>query len=131
MAPSLLDAHSAEQLSDHLKKLRRVPNVFLLFLADAEPTTGQSWCPDCRKAEPVIASVLHTSHASNRLLTLIRVYVGDRATWRASENPFRKAPYFVTGVPTLGLWDGEKLAEGALGDKEADNMEGVKKLLGL
>ncbi|CAI5458589.1 unnamed protein product [Closterium sp. Yama58-4] len=32
--------------------------VFLLFLADHVPSTNQSWCPDCRKSEPVVATAV-------------------------------------------------------------------------
>ncbi|CAH8269082.1 unnamed protein product [Arabidopsis lyrata] len=31
---------------------------FILFLADNDPTTGQSWCPDCVRVEPVIYKTL-------------------------------------------------------------------------
>ncbi|KAF6135061.1 hypothetical protein GIB67_002599 [Kingdonia uniflora] len=47
---------------------------FILFLADKNPSTNLSWCPDCVDAEPVIYKKLE---ASSDDLELLRAYVGD------------------------------------------------------
>ncbi|KAL3004195.1 hypothetical protein AAZX31_08G149300 [Glycine max] len=51
----------------------------ILFLADKDPSTSLSWCPDCVRAEPVIYKKLE---ASSDEISLLRAYVGDRPTWR-------------------------------------------------
>ncbi|GFZ00659.1 thioredoxin superfamily protein [Actinidia rufa] len=51
----------------------------ILFLADKDPSTSLSWCPDCVRAEPVIYKKLE---ASSDDVALLRAYVGDRPTWR-------------------------------------------------
>ncbi|GJP41033.1 hypothetical protein CLOM_g679 [Closterium sp. NIES-68] len=86
--------------------------VFLLFLADHVPSTNQSWCPDCRKSEPVIATAVTTlqanpltSPATSPPALLVRVWVGDRPTWKSADNAFRFPPFAVGGVPTLMNWD--------------------------
>ncbi|CAI5503043.1 unnamed protein product [Closterium sp. Naga37s-1] len=87
-------------------------NVFLLFLADHVPSTNRSWCPDCRKSEPVVATAVATLR-SNPITApgpvptalLVRVWAGDRPTWKSPLNPFRSPPFAVRGVPTLMHWD--------------------------
>ncbi|KAL8204432.1 hypothetical protein R6Q57_010055 [Mikania cordata] len=88
----------------------------ILFLADNEPSTNRSWCPDCVRAEPVIYKKLESSSDD---VVLLRAYVGDRPTWRNPQHPWRVHPTFkLKGVPTLILWkNGE--AKGRLEDHEA------------
>ncbi|XP_065011396.1 thioredoxin-like protein Clot [Musa acuminata AAA Group] len=89
---------------------------FLLFLADKDPSTNRSWCPDCNVAEPIIYEKLE---ASNINLVLLRAYVGDRPTWRNPSHPWRVDPRFkLMGVPTLIRWENEAVA-GRLEDYEA------------
>ncbi|KAJ0961722.1 hypothetical protein J5N97_000041 [Dioscorea zingiberensis] len=75
---------------------------FLLFLADKDPSTTLSWCPDCNVAEPVIYEKLETSEKD---VLLLRAYVGDRPTWRNPAHPWRVDTQFkLKGVPTLIQW---------------------------
>ncbi|KAJ8899209.1 hypothetical protein K2173_012385 [Erythroxylum novogranatense] len=75
----------------------------ILFLADKDPSTNLSWCPDCVRAEPVIYKKLE-AYADE--VALLRAYVGDRPTWRNSQHPWRVDSRFkLTGVPTLISWD--------------------------
>ncbi|GAB2276881.1 hypothetical protein Dimus_011592 [Dionaea muscipula] len=75
----------------------------ILFLADKDPATSLSWCPDCVRAEPVIYKKLG---ASSDDIALLRVYVGDRPTWRNPQNPWRVDSRFqLKGVPTLVRWE--------------------------
>ncbi|KAB2012750.1 hypothetical protein ERO13_D09G099100v2 [Gossypium hirsutum] len=91
---------------------------FILFLADKDPSTSLSWCPDCVRAEPVIYKKLE---ASPEDVTLLRAYVGDRPTWRNPQHPWRLDSTFkLTGVPTLLLWDSNNQAiKARLEDHEA------------
>ncbi|XP_027342227.1 thioredoxin-like protein Clot [Abrus precatorius] len=88
----------------------------ILFLADKDPATSLSWCPDCVRAEPVIYKKLEASPDD---IALLRAYVGDRATWRNPQHPWRVEPKFkLTGVPTLIRLENETIL-GRLEDHEA------------
>ncbi|KAK4796658.1 hypothetical protein SAY86_028984 [Trapa natans] len=88
----------------------------ILFLADKDPSTSLSWCPDCVRAEPVIYKNLE---ASSGKVALLRAYVGDRPTWRNPRHPWRTDPRFkLTGVPTLIRWEDDAV-KGRLEDHEA------------
>ncbi|CAM6114657.1 unnamed protein product [Calypogeia fissa] len=81
---------------------------------------------DCVRAEPVIYKTLESS---NKLMTLLRVYVGDRATWRTSSHPLRHDPRFLLkGVPTVVRWEDGKIT-GRLEDHEAHVEDKIKKLI--
>ncbi|XP_061356837.1 thioredoxin-like protein Clot [Gastrolobium bilobum] len=88
----------------------------ILFLADKDPATSLSWCPDCVRAEPVIYKKLEASPDD---IALLRAYVGDRPTWRNPQHPWRVEPRFnLTGVPTLIRWENDAV-KGRLEDHEA------------
>ncbi|KAI4371055.1 hypothetical protein MLD38_019331 [Melastoma candidum] len=88
----------------------------ILFLADKDPSTTLSWCPDCVRAEPVIYKKLEASPDN---IALLRAYVGDRQTWRTPSHPWRNDPRFkLKGVPTLVRWENDTVA-GRLEDHEA------------
>ncbi|XP_073307348.1 thioredoxin-like protein Clot [Primulina huaijiensis] len=75
----------------------------ILFLADKDPSTNLSWCPDCVRAEPVIYKKLEESSDN---VVLLRAYVGDRPTWRNPHHPWRTDSRFkLKGVPTLIRWE--------------------------
>ncbi|KAI5055053.1 hypothetical protein GOP47_0030198 [Adiantum capillus-veneris] len=102
--------------------------LFLLFLANRDPTLGRSWCPDCVRAEPVIYK---TFENFDKKVTLLRAYVGDRATWRNPAHPWRVDKRFgLKGVPTLILWK-DGAVSGRLEDNEAHLEHHVEKLLNL
>ncbi|OVA06655.1 Protein of unknown function DUF953 [Macleaya cordata] len=89
---------------------------FILFLADKEPSTSLSWCPDCVRAEPVIYKKLEGSSGD---VALLRAYVGDRPTWRTPNHPWRIDSRFnLKGVPTLVRWENGAV-NGRLEDHEA------------
>ncbi|KAI8545778.1 hypothetical protein RHMOL_Rhmol07G0064700 [Rhododendron molle] len=88
----------------------------ILFLADIDPSTSLSWCPDCVRAEPVIYKKLEASPDD---VALLRAYVGDRPTWRNPQHPWRVDSRFkLKGVPTLVRWEDETI-KGRLEDHEA------------
>ncbi|XP_057522074.1 thioredoxin-like protein Clot [Amaranthus tricolor] len=89
---------------------------FILFLADKDPSTNLSWCPDCVRAEPMIYKKLE---ASGDDVALLRAYVGDRPTWRNPLHPWRVDSTFqLKGVPTLIRWENDAVAA-RLEDHEA------------
>ncbi|KXJ27929.1 thioredoxin domain-containing protein 17 [Exaiptasia diaphana] len=83
-------------LEEHKDKSRK----FVMFMG-AIDETGESWCSDCRDAEPVVEKVL--DNASNPAdCVFVLVVVGDRACWKDPNNEFRQHPsYALTGIPTL------------------------------
>ncbi|MED6206485.1 hypothetical protein PIB30_027142 [Stylosanthes scabra] len=88
----------------------------ILFLADKDPATSLSWCPDCVRAEPVIYKKLEASPDD---IALLKAYVGDRPTWRNPQHPWRVDSMFkLTGVPTLIRWEND-VVKGRLEDHEA------------
>ncbi|RWR77811.1 thioredoxin-like protein Clot [Cinnamomum micranthum f. kanehirae] len=88
----------------------------LLFLADKDPSTSLSWCPDCVRAEPVIYKKLEASSSD---VAVLRAFVGDRPTWRNPSHPWRvDARFNLKGVPTLMRWENDTV-EGRLEDSEA------------
>ncbi|MCD9560066.1 hypothetical protein HAX54_018499 [Datura stramonium] len=120
---------------------------FILFLADIDPSTNLSWCPDCRlrcidddvlgdtgvregrhcvRAEPVIYKKLE---ASSDDIALLRAYVGDRPTWRTPQHPWRVDRRFnLKGVPTLIRWENDAI-RGQLEDHEAHLDHKISSLL--
>ncbi|EPS73999.1 hypothetical protein M569_00758 [Genlisea aurea] len=88
----------------------------ILFLADKDPTTNLSWCPDCVRAEPVIYEKLESSSDE---IALLKAYVGDRPTWRSPQHPWRTDSTFkLRGVPTLIRWE-DGAVKARLEDHEA------------
>ncbi|XP_059432058.1 thioredoxin-like protein Clot [Corylus avellana] len=88
----------------------------ILFLADKDPSTSLSWCPDCVRAEPVIYKKLEATADD---VVLLRAFVGDRPTWRNPQHPWRVDSRFkLTGVPTLVRWENDTI-RGRLADHEA------------
>lgn len=83
-------------------------------------------CADCVRAEPVIYRVVD---GFEKPVTLLRVYVGDRPTWRNPEHALRKDSRFaLKGVPTLIKWENGGIT-GRLEDHEAHVEEKVRKLV--
>ncbi|XVE97234.1 hypothetical protein REPUB_Repub03eG0003600 [Reevesia pubescens] len=102
----------------------------ILFLADKDPSTSLSWCPDCVRAEPVIYKKLEASGSAEDVAVL-RAYVGDRPTWRNPNHPWRLHSILkLTGVPTLVLWDCQNDAiKARLEDHEAHLENKIHELL--
>nr|AVK42937.1 thioredoxin domain containing-protein [Oncomelania hupensis hupensis]7XQ3_A Chain A, Thioredoxin domain-containing protein 17 [Oncomelania hupensis]7XQ3_B Chain B, Thioredoxin domain-containing protein 17 [Oncomelania hupensis]7XQ3_C Chain C, Thioredoxin domain-containing protein 17 [Oncomelania hupensis]7XQ3_D Chain D, Thioredoxin domain-containing protein 17 [Oncomelania hupensis] len=73
-------------------------NIFALFCGSKD-ANGESWCPDCVTAEPVIARNLKYAPADS---VFIHCSVGERAFWKDQSNVFRKDPVLkLKCVPTL------------------------------
>ncbi|XP_052179384.1 thioredoxin-like protein Clot [Diospyros lotus] len=88
----------------------------ILFLADKDPSTCLSWCPDCVRAEPIIYKKLEASADD---VALLRAYVGDRPTWRNPNHPWRiDSKFKLARVPTLIRWEDDAI-KGRLEDHEA------------
>ncbi|CAO1403742.1 unnamed protein product [Diamesa serratosioi] len=80
------------------------------ILFTGEKVDGVSWCSDCNDAEPFIKeSIEKFENRSN----IIIVDVGDRPTWKDTNNGFRKDPNTrLMVIPTLIRWKQPQRLEG-------------------
>lgn len=71
-----------------------------LFFGSEDPETGQSWCPDCVTADPVLRAAIHRRLAG---VTCHECPVGPRSAWKqAPQHPYRIHPRLrVARIPTL------------------------------
>jgi len=81
---------------------------FFLFFGSEAPETGESWCPDCVMADPVIRATLATITA--RPVNLVECPVGDRASYKGrADHPYRQSPRIrLQRIPTIIRFDGER-----------------------
>lgn len=99
------------------------PLLFLLFFGSEVPETGESWCPDCVMADPVIRGTLAAIGA--RPVHLVECPVGERAAYKGNAaHPYRTHPRVrLERIPTLLRWEGERevgrLVEGECLDPSA------------
>ncbi|XP_064392727.1 thioredoxin domain-containing protein 17-like [Halichondria panicea] len=90
----------------------KADKIYLFFCGDRDKATGESWCPDCVKAEPIVEKVLEKPGVSG---VFIKCIVGNRDSWKDPQNVFRQHPDLqLKGVPTLMLWGTQK----KLGDED-------------
>lgn len=69
-------ANGLVQLRSYLKSIEAAKNpVYILFTGDKSESNGQSWCPDCNVADPVIKNNLHLLSDNSEFITC---FVGDR-----------------------------------------------------
>jgi len=98
--------------------------IILLFMASIDPSTGKSWCPDCRAAEPVVEDALTAWIASHtqesKTAVFVTVYVGQKPEWKDPNCVWRGEPYKLKSVPTLIVNEKEgRMEEEQLLDKNA------------
>lgn len=84
-----------------LSELVGVPEKYIIFYSSV--VDGELWCPHCRNVENRVRDTFSGADAP----ALLVVYVGDRPSWKTPEAAYRKAPWSVTGVPTLIKLDSE------------------------
>lgn len=75
-------------------------NLIFLFTASDEPTSKESWCPDCRKIKPIIEQMIQKFQYNDQIVLAI-VQVGQRDEWKSGDNPFRVHAVQLSNVPTL------------------------------
>ncbi|TPX58925.1 hypothetical protein SpCBS45565_g07867 [Spizellomyces sp. 'palustris'] len=76
--------------------------VFVLLFGTEDVGTGESWCPDCVIADPLIRKWIGKVPNS----VMLEVPVGERSVWKNNpENPYRKHPLIqLQAIPTLIEW---------------------------
>lgn len=90
--------------------------VHVLFKGDKDEK-GDSWCPYCVKAAPVVEEALKVAPESSHFITVVI----DRPFWKDLNNPYRKDPRTnLVFLPTLLRWkspqrlDGERVSNADL-----------------
>lgn len=83
-------------------------SFILIFMANDDPETKQSWCSDCAKAKPIIEEAMEDL----RHPSIVYVLVGSRDEWKRDNNPFKLHEFKVTNVPTvINLRNNARLVE--------------------
>ena len=93
--------------------------ALFLFFGSEDPETGQSWCPDCVTADPVLRLSCLTLRPD---LTVHECPVGARSAWKnVPDHPYRVHPdWRLQRIPTLIRFEGGcergRLVEGDCAD---------------
>ena len=79
-------------------------SALLVFFGAEDPQTGESWCPDCVTADPVLR---RTIALKRKDLTLYECPVGQRADWKNQPaHPYRLHPLLrIARIPTLVFFE--------------------------
>ncbi|CAL1537048.1 unnamed protein product [Lymnaea stagnalis] len=94
----IITVNNCAALKKELSGLNLKDSIYILF-SGSPNNKGDSWCPDCVKAYPVVNKGFEKSPTKS---TLIYCLVGDKLSWRDPNNEFRTDPqFFVKRVPTL------------------------------
>eukprot|EP01098_Paradermamoeba_levis_P012910 TRINITY_DN575_c0_g1_i1.p1 TRINITY_DN575_c0_g1~~TRINITY_DN575_c0_g1_i1.p1 ORF type:complete len:128 (-),score=28.46 TRINITY_DN575_c0_g1_i1:130-513(-) len=109
-------AHNVEEFEASLSKsLQHDSNpVFVYFVAERDPKTNQSWCPDCQASDAVLAEI---TPKLTQPIKLLECPV-KRAEYKGNPNyPFRThSKVQLKAVPTFIRWTSEgpqkRLVEG-------------------
>ncbi|CAD7703180.1 unnamed protein product [Ostreobium quekettii] len=90
---------------------------YVIFVADPDPETGESWCGDTNRALPIARELVREAGG-----TLLEVAVGSRPVWKDEHHPFRHDPELhLTCVPTMIHWQ-----DGAPGERVGPELEAAK-----
>ncbi|XP_071850094.1 thioredoxin domain-containing protein 17-like [Apostichopus japonicus] len=111
MAPKIQTTANSVESFLALAKEHKEKRIIALFCGSSDSESGESWCPDCVKAEPIVEKAL-TKAADD--IVFVFCIVGDRQSWKDPNCEFRTHKDFrLTAVPTLLEWNTPKrLVEG-------------------
>eukprot|EP00794_Sanderia_malayensis_P014037 gene14037-15496_t len=109
------------ELMKEIQKNKNASNIYILCSGEKNEF-GQSWCPDCVRAEPVIEECLKKVEDSNAVFILCNV--GGRAVWKDPNNEFRTLDKFkLKGIPTLLKYNtAQRLGPDDCGNKDLVEM---------
>ncbi|GAB0089000.1 Thioredoxin domain-containing protein 17 [Sergentomyia squamirostris] len=107
-----------EEFTKLVDELEAAGRTIHVLFSGGKQENGESWCPYCVKAEPVVMNALKTAGEESHF---IHVDVGERTYWKDLNCPFRKDPRtHLVFLPTLLRWkspqrlDGEKCSNADL-----------------
>lgn len=93
----------------YIQKFKSDANVNVYFTGSKD-LTGESWCPDCNVAWPIVEEALNKVSDESHF---VYVDVGDRAFWKDMKNPFRTdKTTHLSVIPSLLRWKGPQRLEG-------------------
>ena len=100
--------------------------LFLFFGAE-DPHTGESWCPDCVTADPVLRASIAKLRPD---LTVYECPVGQRSEWKNQPtHPYRLHPLMrLARIPTL-LFIADGVERGRLVEADCANPAAVAAFL--
>jgi hypothetical protein len=101
MAMPIVRCPDPAALTARLAEVKRAQGeALLLFFGSEDPQTGESWCPDCVTADPVLRAAIAAGRPD---LTLFESPVGLRSAWKnVPDHPYRLHPDLrVARIPTL------------------------------
>lgn len=97
-------------------------SVFVLFFSDIDNATGMPWCPDCRRAKPIIRKAFSLSHKN---IVLVVAMIEKMAYKYHDDYPYRvDSRFMLKRIPTLALIN-NGAAVRQLGDKECQDYDTV------
>eukprot|EP00055_Hartaetosiga_balthica_P000446 m.136584 g.136584 ORF g.136584 m.136584 type:complete len:126 (-) comp10767_c0_seq1:169-546(-) len=109
---------SVDECVDCVKENKTESNRVFVLCSGAENADGQSWCPDCVVAKPIVEECVNENGDESDVY--IYCNVGDRSAWKTPENEFRNHGDFkLTAIPTFFVWGTQmKLVEAQCGTKD-------------
>ncbi|VDP78832.1 unnamed protein product [Echinostoma caproni] len=86
-------------ISTAKEALKKNHHAFVLFSGSTDLKTGDSWCANCQKAEPVLEECLKHSKDGD---VFMMIEVGSESEWNSPENKFRTHPVFkLQSIPCV------------------------------
>lgn len=108
--------------------------VYVLFFGSEDPQTGESWCPDCVIADPLIRKTLNRLATTiNGDVVLIEAPCGPRSVYKNNpEHPYRVDPLIkLKFVPTLVEWAQNGPIKQLFEDDDCANASKLNSFVGL
>ncbi|KAJ8725883.1 hypothetical protein PYW08_004066 [Mythimna loreyi] len=111
MVVTSVELHGYEEFVKYIEAVDPKGPPILLSFSGSKLPSGESWCPDCVEAEPVLKAYLSEL---TRDIIFVYVDVGDSVTWKDKACPFRTDPRLkLMVIPTLIRWKGVQRLEGS------------------
>jgi len=109
-----------------VSSLEKTTKTLLFFTAARDPETKQPWCPDVRKAIPILEEILSAKTVKFYFVSFPIV----REEYRNNPQHFYRVHEKIklTKIPTLGWWEDGKM-EKRLVEEELHVVENVRKFL--
>ena len=95
-------AEGFDEFKAKLESLSKAERLLVLF-SGSKNERGESWCPDCVTADPVIRKAVEEQGQAADV-TLFHVSVGGRDFWKDPKCVFRVEEPRLKTVPTLIRW---------------------------
>lgn len=106
-----------KQITEDLESERLKGAKIFVYFTGEKMSTGESWCPDCVKAEPFVQAYLSKNEGKVKINHLIIADAGNRTQWKDKENSFRTV-LNIQNLPTIIRWKGpQKLTGDELSDE--------------